>query len=55
MTTLSEAIAQGKLKEFIAERKSETGDKDAFDATLRSMVGKSKSDQKTSSRGGSDD
>ena len=42
MTTLREAIDQGKLDQFIAERKSETGDAEAFEATLRSMAGKSK-------------
>ena len=55
LTTLREAIEQGKLKKFIAERKGEKGDKAAFDATLRSMAGKSKQAPKTSSRDDSDD
>lgn len=55
MTTLRKAIEQGRLKEFIAERKGEKGDEAAFDATLRSMAGKSKEAPKTSSRDGSDD
>lgn len=40
--TLKEAIAKGKLKEFIKERLHQTGDKPKFDATISSMVGKSK-------------
>lgn len=55
MMNLREALDKGKLKQFIADRKGETGDKVAFDATLASMVGKSKSDQKTSSRDDCDD
>ncbi len=39
---LREAIEQGKLDQFIAERKGDTGDVEGFDATLRSMAGKSK-------------
>lgn len=42
MTTLSEAIDQGKLGQFIAEREGEECDQSAFEATLRSMAGKSK-------------
>jgi hypothetical protein len=42
MTTLREAIEQGKLAKFIAEREGEEGDQAAFDATLRSMAGTSK-------------
>jgi hypothetical protein len=49
MITLRESIEQEKLKEFIAERNSETGDKAIFDATLRSMVGTSKPVSKISS------
>jgi len=55
MTTLREALEQKKLDQFIAERKGETGDADAFDATLRSMAGKSKATRKASSRDGSGD
>lgn len=38
---LKEAIAKGKLKQFIAEHALE-GDSDKLDSTLSSMVGKSK-------------
>ncbi len=48
MKSLREAIEQGKLKEFIAEHKGEKGDGEAFDATLRSMAGKSKEAPKAS-------
>ena len=39
---LREAIEQGKLDQFIAEHEGDIGDREAFDATLRSMAGKSK-------------
>jgi len=55
MTTLREALEQKKLDQFIAERKGETGDADAFDATLRSMAGKSKEAPAASSRDDCDD
>jgi len=55
MTNLREAIQNGNLKKFIAERKGERGDKAAFDTTLRSMAGKSKSAPKTSSQDAPDD
>jgi len=55
MTNLRKAREQGKLKTFIAERKGEKGDKAAFDATLRSMAGKSKEAPEASSRDGFDD
>ena len=42
METLKAAIEKGQLEEFIAEREGETGDADAFNATLRSMAGTSK-------------
>lgn len=42
MTNLKEAIAQGKLREFLRENKGLQGDPDAFDATFRSMAGTSK-------------
>jgi len=46
--TLAEARKQGKLDQFIAERSEEAqGDRDAFYATLNSMVGKSKSESET--------
>jgi len=52
---LRNALKKGDLRQFLAERKGETGDSEAFDATLSSMVGKSKSGQKTSSRDDCDD
>ncbi len=53
--TLSEAREQGKIAEFIAEREGETGDADAFEATLRSMAGKSKEAPEASSPDDCDD
>ena len=44
MTTLKEARETGELKEFIKEHEA------AIAATLKSVVGKSKPVQKTSSR-----
>lgn len=55
MITLREAIEQGKLKQFIAEREGENGDEVAFDATLRSMAGKSKEAPEASSQDDCDD
>lgn len=56
MTTLKEAREKGKLKEFIKEHEKEhDGDEAAIEATLKSMVGKSKPVPKTSSRDGGDD
>jgi len=49
MTNLKQALADGKLAQFIADRKDEAGDEAAFDATLRSMAGKSKPVPETSS------
>ena len=49
MPTLREARESGKLDEFIAEREGHPpGDQDAFEATLNSMTGKSKSEPETS-------
>ena len=42
MIDLKQALADGKLDQFIAEHKGEIGDREAFEATLRSMAGKSK-------------
>ncbi len=53
--TLSEAKEQGKIAEFIAEREGETGDAEAFEATLRSMAGKSKEAPEASSPDDCDD
>lgn len=55
MTSLRKAIEQGKLAQFIAEHKGEAGDSEDFEATLRSMAGKSKEAPEASSPGGSDD
>lgn len=55
MATLKEAVDQGRLDQFIAEREGETGDSEAFDLTLRSMVGRSKEAPEASSRDGGDD
>lgn len=55
LTTLREAIEQGKLRQFIAEHKSEKGDSEAFGATLRSMAGKSKEAPKASTPDDRDD
>lgn len=40
--SLKQAIEENKLDQFIAVREGEIGDRDAFEATLRSMAGKSK-------------
>ena len=48
-------ILPDKLAEFIAERKGETGDADAFETTLRSMAGKSKEAPEASSPDDCDD
>lgn len=49
MPNLRKAREEGKLAAFIAEReKHPPGDQDAFEATLNSMAGKSKSEPETS-------
>lgn len=49
MPTLRKARDEGKIDEFIAEREDHPpGDQDAFDATLASMAGRSKSEPETS-------
>ncbi len=56
MTNLREARDKGKMDSFIAERGNDApGDKRAFDATLSSMAGKSKSKPGTSKPDRSDD
>lgn len=61
MTKLSEThddggkIIPAKLDQFIAEREGEEGDQATFDATLRSMAGKSKEVRKASSPPDCDD
>lgn len=39
---LKQALQQHKLDQFITEHSKESGDQEQFDATLDSMVGKSK-------------
>ncbi len=48
-------VIPAKLDQFIAEHKGETGDADAFDATLRSMAGTSKEAPEASSPDDCDD
>lgn len=49
MITLREALRRGKLDRFLAERDDQPpADTDAFEATLNSMAGKSKSEPGTS-------
>ena len=55
MISLRDALKQGDIKTFIAEHEGETGDADAFDATLRSMAGTSKEAQEASSQDDCDD
>ena len=55
MTTLKDAIEQGKLDQFIAEHKGETGDQAELERIIRSMAGKSKQAPKTSSQDDCDD
>lgn len=54
MPTLREAIAQGKLDQFIAEHEGEIGDLDAFNRAVQSMARKSKAVPAASKRGRSD-
>jgi hypothetical protein len=47
--TLKQALEQDKLDQFIAEREDRPpADQEAFNATLNSMAGKSKSEPETS-------
>lgn len=55
MTALKQALESGNLTRFIAERKGEVGNTDAFDATLRSMAGNSKEAPEASSPDDCDD
>ena len=49
MITLREALKRSKLDRFIAEREDQPpADREAFEATLNSMAGKSKSEPETS-------
>lgn len=49
MIDLRKAVADGKLKKFIAEHKGEVGDADALEATIRSMAGMSPATPEASS------
>lgn len=42
MTTLREALENGKLDQFIAEHKGDTGDQAELERAIRSMAGTSK-------------
>lgn len=55
MTTLKKAIEQGKLDQFIAEHKGETGDQAELERVIRSMAGKSKEAPEASSPDDCDD
>lgn len=55
MTTLKQALESGNLEQFIAEHEGETGDREAFEATLRSMAGRSKEAPEASSPDDCDD
>ena len=55
MSTLKQALESGNLDKFIAERGDETGDTDAFEATLRSMAGMSREAPEASSPDDCDD
>lgn len=55
MIDLRQALATGKLDQFIAEHEGEIGDLDAFNRTVKAMAGKSKEAQEASSPDGSDD
>jgi hypothetical protein len=49
MITLREALKRGMLDRFIVERDEQPpADQEAFEATLNSMAGKSKSEPETS-------
>lgn len=48
-------VIPDKLNQFIAEHEGEIGDREAFEATLRSMAGKSKEAPEASSRDDCDD
>ena len=55
MVTLKEALEKGKISQFVAEHADKIGDRTAFEATLRSMAGKSKEAPEASSPDGCDD
>jgi hypothetical protein len=51
MIDLRQALESGNLEQFIAEHEGETGDREALEATLRSMAGRSKQAPEASSPG----
>ena len=55
MTTLKQAIDQGKLKQFIREHPEVQGDMDAFNRTVDAMARKSSEDRPASTEGDHDD
>lgn len=55
LTTLREALKDGKLDQFIAEREAENGDPEAFNRAVQAMARKSKEAPKASSPGNPDD
>lgn len=55
MISLKEASRRGKLAEFLAEHEGGIGDREDFEATLRSMAGKSKEDRPASRQDEGDD
>lgn len=55
MITLREAVEQGKLEQFIAEHKGETGDQAELERVIRSMAGMSKEAPSASSQPDCDD
>lgn len=52
---LREAVKGDKLDQFIAEHDADTGDADAFNATLQAMAGTSKAEPEASFQGTGDD
>jgi len=55
MITLREAVQQGKLDQFIAERNGEAGDPAEFERIIRSMAGTSREVPEASSPDDCDD
>lgn len=55
MTTLKQARDAGQIDQFIAEHDADTGDEDAFNATLQAMAGTSKAKPEASFQGTDDD
>lgn len=55
MIDLKQALATGKLEQFIRERRGEVGDEAAFNRTVEAMAGKSKEAPAASSQDDCDD